>query len=53
MKGSDLSGGEFSPEYWGSFELIGCNLTRIELDGLDPRNVGLEGVIINQWQQEQ
>ncbi|MGS0680344.1 Qnr family pentapeptide repeat protein [Shewanella sp. 125m-7] len=53
MKGSDLSGGEFSPEQWGSFELRGANITRIELDGLDPRVVSLEGVMINQWQQEQ
>ncbi|ABV89003.1 Qnr family pentapeptide repeat protein [Shewanella pealeana] len=53
MKGSDLSGGEFSPEQWGSFELKGANLTRIELDGLDPRVVELDGVMINQWQQEQ
>ncbi|GIU38631.1 pentapeptide repeat protein [Shewanella colwelliana] len=53
MKGADLSGGEFSPEQWGSFELRGANLTRVELDGLDPRIVALEGVMINQWQQEQ
>ena len=53
MKGADLSGGEFSADQWGSFELRGANLTRIELDGLDPRLVPLEGVMINQWQQEQ
>ncbi|MGS0825217.1 Qnr family pentapeptide repeat protein [Shewanella sp. 0m-8] len=53
MKGSDLSGGEFSPEQWGSFELQGANITRVELDGLDLRVVSLEGVMINQWQQEQ
>lgn len=53
MKGADLSGGEFSAEQWGSFELSGCNLTRVELEGLDPRNVSLDGVMINQWQQEQ
>lgn len=53
MKGSDLSGGEFSQSQWGTFELSGCNLCRIELEGLDPRNVKLEGVMINQWQQEQ
>ena len=53
MKGSDLSGGEFSQSQWGTFELEGCNLCRVELDGLDPRNVKLEGVMINQWQREQ
>ncbi|NRD75828.1 Qnr family pentapeptide repeat protein [Shewanella sp. VB17] len=53
MKGSDLSGGQFSPSQWGTFELEACNLSRIELEGLDPRNVKLEGVMINQWQQEQ
>ncbi|WP_076411978.1 Qnr family pentapeptide repeat protein [Shewanella sp. UCD-KL12] len=53
MKGSDLSGGEFSQSQWGSFELEGCNLCRVELEGLDPRNVKLEGVMISQWQQEQ
>ena len=53
LKGSDLSGGEFSAEQWGTFELQGANITRIELDGLDPRVVSLEGVMINQWQQEQ
>ena len=53
MKGADLSGGQFSAEQWGSFELRGANLTRVELEGLDPRIVSLEGVIINQWQQEQ
>ncbi len=53
MKGSDLSGGEFSSSQWGTFALEGCNLCRVELEGLDPRNVKLEGVMINQWQQEQ
>ena len=53
MKGSDLSGGEFSQDQWGSFALQGANLTRIELEGLDPRVVDLKGVMINQWQQEQ
>ncbi|WP_195743006.1 Qnr family pentapeptide repeat protein [Shewanella woodyi] len=53
MKGSDLSGGEFSQSQWGTFELEACNLCRVELEGLDPRNVKLEGVMINQWQLEQ
>ncbi|WOT04738.1 Qnr family pentapeptide repeat protein [Shewanella youngdeokensis] len=53
LNGSDLSGGEFSAEQWGTFTLTGSNLTRCELDGLDPRRVSLQGVFINQWQQEQ
>ncbi|WP_110457092.1 Qnr family pentapeptide repeat protein [Shewanella algidipiscicola] len=53
MRGADLSGGEFSADQWGSFDLRGANLTRVELEGLDPRVVPLEGVIINQWQQAQ
>ncbi len=53
MLGADLSGGEFSPDQWGSFDLRGANLTRIDLNGLDPRNVSLEGVMINSWQQSQ
>lgn len=43
MKVSDLSGGQFSPSQWGTFRLEACNLSRVEL----------EGVMINQWQQEQ
>ncbi|MCG9695546.1 Qnr family pentapeptide repeat protein [Shewanella sp. Isolate11] len=53
MRGADLSGGEFSPEQWGCFDLRGANLTRVELHGLDPRTVSLDGVIISGWQQSQ
>lgn len=51
LSGSDLSGGEFSPESWRQFKLTGCDLTDIDLDGLDPRRVDLTGVKINPWQQ--
>ncbi|MXR69207.1 Qnr family pentapeptide repeat protein [Shewanella sp. JBTF-M18] len=53
LRGSNLSGGEFSPELWGEFDLRGANLTRVDLEGLDPREVALEGVMIDAWQQSQ
>ncbi len=53
MRGANLSGGEFSQDQWGTFDLQGANLTRIDLNGLDPRTVALKGVIISGWQQSQ
>lgn len=53
LQGSDLSRGEFSPEIWGQFALEGCNLEHVDLTGLDPRRVNLQGVSICVWQQEQ
>ncbi|EIV8466630.1 Qnr family pentapeptide repeat protein [Vibrio vulnificus] len=53
LKGSDLSRGEFSPEQWGSFIVEECDLTHIELDGLDVRRVSLHGAKICDWQQAQ
>ncbi|MHC6529311.1 Qnr family pentapeptide repeat protein [Vibrio proteolyticus] len=53
LKGSDLSRGEFSTEQWGSFNLEDCDLTHIELEGLDIRRVSLHGVKTCDWQQAQ
>ncbi|MGF1763182.1 Qnr family pentapeptide repeat protein [Aliivibrio kagoshimensis] len=53
LESSDLSGGEFSSEAWGTFDIKNCNLCRVDLEGLDPRQVKLEGVLICDWQQEQ
>ncbi|MBL4831206.1 MAG: Qnr family pentapeptide repeat protein [Aliivibrio sp.] len=53
LVGSDLSGGDFSPDAWGTFDLKDANLCKIDLEGLDPRRVKLEGVLICDWQQEQ
>ncbi|HBC3545691.1 TPA: Qnr family pentapeptide repeat protein, partial [Vibrio parahaemolyticus] len=53
LKGSDLSRCEFSPEQWGTFNVEQCDLTHVELDGLDVRRVSLFGVKICDWQQEQ
>ena len=53
FKGSDLSRGEFSEDSWTQFDLQFCDLTNIELYGLDPRRVNLNGVKICDWQQEQ
>ncbi|PCI54754.1 MAG: fluoroquinolone resistance protein [Gammaproteobacteria bacterium] len=53
LKGSDLSRSEFSEDVWEQFQMQGCDLTHIELNGLDIRRVGLDGVKICNWQQEQ
>lgn len=53
LAGSDLSRGEFTPDMWGSFNLEHCDLTHVELEGLDVRKVSLLGVKICDWQQEQ
>ncbi|PKG85149.1 Qnr family pentapeptide repeat protein [Colwellia sp. 75C3] len=51
--GSDLSRGEFSEDAWEQFQMQDCDLTHIELNGLNIRRVKLDGVKICEWQQEQ
>jgi fluoroquinolone resistance protein len=53
MRGSDLSRGEFSSDSWEQLDLRECDLSHVELHGLDPRKVNLSGVKICMWQQEQ
>ncbi|MBY7877694.1 Qnr family pentapeptide repeat protein [Vibrio fluvialis] len=53
FKESDLSRGSFSEDCWEQARFQGCDLTHIELTGLDPRRVDLTGVKICDWQQEQ
>ncbi|MFT5880771.1 MAG: fluoroquinolone resistance protein [Moritella sp.] len=53
LQGSDLSRGEFAEDIWGQFALEDCNLSHVDLTGLDPRRVNLKGVTICEWQQEQ
>ncbi|CAH0534253.1 Pentapeptide repeat protein [Vibrio stylophorae] len=53
LRGSDLSRGEFSSDVWGQFQMQGCDLSHVELTGLNPKRIDLTGVKINVWQQEQ
>jgi len=53
LVGSDLSRSEFSEDAWEQFQMQGCDLTHIELNGLNVRRVKLDGVKICEWQQEQ
>jgi fluoroquinolone resistance protein len=51
--GSDLSSGEFSSEQWGTFNMEQCDLTHVDLEGLNLRRVSMTGVKICDWQQAQ
>lgn len=53
LQGSDLSNGEFSQDCWEQFNLQGCDLRGVDLEGLNPRQVQLDGVLIRDWQQQQ
>ena len=52
LAGSDLSGSEFGQIDWTSFNLQGCDLRQCDLPGLDLRRVNLDGVQINEEQQQ-
>ncbi|NVK57138.1 MAG: Qnr family pentapeptide repeat protein [Alteromonadaceae bacterium] len=53
LNGSDLSRGVFSSDVWGAFSFSHADLSHVELEGLDPRKVNVEGVRVCRWQQEE